>query len=519
MAKHRKIAIVTYSGVDGACAAAMVQLRYPRAKIWVTSARLSAWTLAELLKDGRPPTEVHVCGVGASGDWNELTEAAQKLADKGTKLFWYCGRGYLDEEKFSEVCTPVFLDLWTNTDAVCQHLQLEDAPNAQFLRDLAAHDENIAKPKGKPPEVDSRWLDLIETSRLDYFKWHDRDRYTKTIRKLAKAEMEPEDLRRIEIFNNTGKQYVLNGTSADMRNLRRTIRKVAEIDEPVLIMGETGTGKDVVAHLIHEGSRRATGPMVTINCAAFVGNESLANSRLFGHVRGAFTGAEKERPGAFVTADGGTLFLDELGELPLDVQGKMLRVLEEMTVTPEGSDETISELDVLVIGATNRDLPEMIRQGEFRADLFHRMSALRMTLPPLRDRPEDLDAIAKEILAKLSRRGWPLTLSSRDRDHLHRYEWPGNVRQLHNVLRRAAYMDMKIAEVIEEERQLGSLEPAKASDDARAFLPGTIGEIVPLEEARNAYARHALSLHGGNIHATARALQITDRTLIARLDK
>ena len=145
----------------------------------------------------------------------------------------------------------------------------------------------------------------------------------------------------------------------------------------------------------------ATEPFVTINCAMFAGNVGLANSTLFGHNKGAFTGAVADRQGAFVKASGGRLFMDELGELPLEVQAKMLRVLEDMAVTPEGADEVIANVDVLVIAATNRDLPAMIRITRFRADLFHRLSTLRIAMPPLRDRPDDIDAIVAKTLAEL----------------------------------------------------------------------------------------------------------------------
>jgi transcriptional regulator with PAS, ATPase and Fis domain len=172
---------------------------------------------------------------------------------------------------------------------------------------------------------------------------------------------------------------------------------------------------------------------------------------------------------------------------------------------------------VLVIAASNRDLPAMIRRGEFRADLFHRLSTLRVHLPPLRDRPEDFDGIVDRTLAQLAAKGYQRELTRQDRDELAEYDWPGNIRQLIKVIKRAVYLDMPIADVIEEEHRLGSLDIAAAPADPMTFLPKMVEDIRPLEEARNAYARRALALHRGNVHATARALQVTDRTLLARL--
>lgn len=512
-----KTVIVTYIGIDGACAAATALLKYPAAEVVISSAQRIGQTLADVCQQRRQPTEVHVCGLGVRGEWESVARPARELQKKGCTVIWYCGRGYLDRDRHAPVCTPAFCDAASNTEAVARHLQLQDEPVARFLMDLARHDPWIENPRGRPPEVDRRWLDLIAASRAEYFKFNDQQRYVATIRKLAARQFDAADGRLVETFGKTGMRHVLEGRSAQMRRLRDLIRRCAEADESVLIMGESGTGKELVANLIHERSCRAAEPLVTINCAMFAGNVGLANSVLFGHVKGAFTGAVANRKGAFVEASGGMLFLDELGELPLEVQAKMLRMLEEMAVTPEGADEAVVNVDVLVIAATNRDLPTMIRRGEFRADLFHRLSTLRIHLPPLRERPEDVDGIVDRTLAQLAKRGYERVLSREDRASLTEYDWPGNIRQLIKVVKRAVYLEMPIADVIDEERRLGSLEVATEPAEPMTFLPKMVEDVRPLEEARNAYASRALALHHGNVHATARALQITDRTLLARL--
>jgi len=515
MATSKKNVIVAYIGIDGACAAAAASLKHPKATVVVSSAQRIGRTLGELARQRGKPGEIHVCGLGVHGDWGEVAEQAEKLRKKGTRIIWHCGRGYLEADRYQEICTPVFLDAASNTEGICRHLQLEEHPHAQDLMNLALHDTWIQGAKKRPPRVDQRWLDLIGASRAEYFKFSDQDRYVETIRKLASQEFDAADERVVKIFGRTGMRYVLEGRSPQLKRLRKLIRQCAAADVPVLIGGESGTGKELVANLIHERSLRATEPLVVINCALFAGNVGLANSVLFGHVKGAFTGAVADRQGAFVEASGGTLFLDELGELPLEVQAKLLRALEEQVVTPEGSDQADTSVDVLVVAATNRDLPAMIRRGEFRADLFHRLSTLRITLPPLRERPEDLTAIVTKTLGQLAEQGFKRRLSKEDERCLLEYYWPGNIRQLIKVVQRAGYLDLPVAEVIEEERQLGSLEPP--SEPPEVILPKRVEEIRPLEEIRNAYARHALKLYHGNVHAAARALQVTDRTLQARL--
>jgi len=426
MAKSRKTAIVTYIGTDGACAAAMGLLKWPSAEIHITSAQRVGRTLGELAAVRQPPGEIHVCGLGVHGDWDEVVRSARQLKKKGVAVVWYCGRGYLDAERFAEVCSPEFSDLSSNTEAVCKKLKLDDKPNAQFLTDLACHDPNIENPPKKLPEVDDRWLELIAASAAEYFKFNDRDRYVATIHKLASMQFNADDQRLVELFGRTGMRYVLEGRSPQLRKVRDLIRKCAAAEEPVFIGGESGTGKELVANLIHERSRRATEPLVTINCARFTGNVGLANTALFGHVKGAFTGAVADRKGAFVEASGGTLFLDEVGELPLEVQAKLLRVLEEKAVVPEGADRAITNVDVLVVSATNRDLPAMIRSSGFRADLFHRLATLRIVLPPLREHPADLDGIAAKTLEQLAKRGWKRKLTKRDWASLREYNWPGS---------------------------------------------------------------------------------------------
>src|SRR5262245_20184848 len=222
------------------------------------------------------------------------------------------------------------------------------------------------------------------------------------------------------------------GKSVGMREQFAVLEMCAPTDATVLIEGESGTGKELAARALHEASTRSQGAFVVVDCSAIA--ENLVDSHLFGHVRGAFTGAERDRKGAFVEASGGTLFLDELGELPLAAQAKLLRVLEQQTVQPVGADRPL-RVDTRVIAATHRDLSRMVAAKEFRFDLFYRLAVVHVALPPLRERLEDLPHL---IATFYQRRGSdPGPIDGENLDRLRRHSWPGNVRELRNVLERA----------------------------------------------------------------------------------
>ncbi len=515
MAKETGVAIVTYNGVDGACAAAMALLKHPDAELVVTSAGRIGRTLSELARGRKAPEEVLVCGLGVFCAWEEVSAPALELKEGGSTLVWYCGRGYLDgqKERFSEFCEPVFEGQGTNTACVCAHLDMSGRPNARALLDLAVRDPHITVGHRRATEEQALWIDLIEASIADYFKYQDEDSYAGVIRKLSRFEHDEADRKRVAVFRKTGFTHVLWGNRTAMGKLRAKIRKCAEVDEPVLIVGESGTGKEYVAHLIHERGGRAMGPLIPVNCALFAGNPSLANSTLFGHIKGAFTGAVRDRQGAFVSADSGVLFLDEVAELPPEVQAKFLRVLEDGWVTPEGSDEP-RKVDVRVVAATNRDLPAMIRKGGFRADLYHRLDTLLIRVPPLREHIDDVEAIARQILPSLVQEGQQAELSARDLAQLRSYDWPGNVRQLIKVLKRSLYLDISVTEAIDEDRRLGPLVDQVEEEGAASPLwPLTADQVRPMQEVRCEYAARALELHGGNLAATARALGIAGNTL------
>jgi two-component system nitrogen regulation response regulator GlnG len=231
-------------------------------------------------------------------------------------------------------------------------------------------------------------------------------------------------------------RFGMLGTSAPMQKVYALLERLTQADVPVLIHGETGTGKELVARALHEHGRRRGKRFVAVNCAAVPAN--LLESELFGHQRGAFTGAIADRPGQFVVADGGTLFLDEIGDMPLEMQSKLLRVLQEGEVRAVGSNR-VQKVDVRMVAASHKDLTNLVREGRFRQDLFYRLNVVAIELPPLRDRGPDLPLLVRAFLERLARQqGRPTPeLSERALAALVAHRWPGNVRELENELSRA----------------------------------------------------------------------------------
>ena len=296
------------------------------------------------------------------------------------------------------------------------------------------------------------------------------------------------------------------GSCAVMRDVFRTIEKVAPTAVNVLVIGETGTGKELIANEIHARSPRAGGPFITINCGAIP--ESLLESELFGHVKGAFTGATHTREGKFQSAHGGTIFLDEIGEMPLNLQVKLLRVLQEHTITKVGATSS-ERVDIRVVAATNRDLEAAVREGEFREDLFYRLNVVMMRLPPLRERGNDIVLIANYLIRKI---GAELNLAERSLSAeataaLTKYAWPGNIRQLENRLKKAL--------VLADGDRLTPDDLELNADDLRTALP--------LAEAKEQFARsyilETLERNGGNRTQTARDLGVDPRTIFRYLEK
>jgi DNA-binding NtrC family response regulator len=306
------------------------------------------------------------------------------------------------------------------------------------------------------------------------------------------------------------------GEHPAMRLVLDRVDQIADTDASVLIRGETGTGKEVVARLVHGASQRRAGPFVAVNVSAIP--EALAESELFGHVRGAFTGADRARAGRFVAAQGGTLFLDEIGDMPRGVQAKLLRALQEREVTPVGASEPIP-VDVRVIAATHRDLEAMIADGAFREDLFYRLDVVPIEIPPLRERRQDIPALADHFRAEVNARegrsvpGFAMDVAQR----LAAYDWPGNVRELENLIERLV--------VVASNRMVGLDDlPAHLRinvvdlDQATLDLPETGVDLrIFLTQLEERLIAQALERTGGNKNRAAELLGMNRTTLVEKL--
>jgi two-component system response regulator HydG len=300
------------------------------------------------------------------------------------------------------------------------------------------------------------------------------------------------------------------GNSAVMQKLIAEVEKIAPSDSTVLILGQTGTGKEVIADAIHAASPRCDKAMVKINCAAIP--ENLLESDLFGHERGAFTGAKEHKLGRFELASGGTLFLDEIGDMSMDLQSKLLRVIQQGEFERVGSTETIA-VDVRLIAATNKDLAAAVEAGEFREDLFYRLKVMTLELPPLRERREDVPLLANHFMTKYSEKNRkPIRGIAREAvDALKRYDWPGNVRELENVIERAVVLTE--TGVIELGNLPESVCPGEIADGDSIVIP--VG--TPMNEIQRIAIEATLEITNGDKKLAASLLGITVRTIYRKL--
>jgi len=372
--------------------------------------------------------------------------------------------------------------------------------------DCAVHGASVCRFEGRPVE---EWGLTAEQLRSQYSLPEVNDEVGRLRLALTttrgQLQAQQDELERLRARAATPRDTGFVHRSAAMERVLQLCLKAAPTPSSLLLVGETGTGKEVLARFIHRHSGRASQPYLAVNCAALPPN--LLESELFGHVKGSFTGADRDRQGLFVEAGSGTLFLDEVGELPLELQAKLLRALQEREVRPVGGNQS-RPMKARVVSATNRDLKEMVAEGGFREDLYYRLAVIPVPVPPLRQRREDILPLARHFLERLRPQGPGLSPEAVRR--LEAHAWPGNVRELENAL--------EYASVLAGDQVICSEHlPADLNDTPAALLDHLAGDLPNQEELVRRYTAHVLARTGGRKAEAARILGIGQNTLWRRL--
>ncbi len=362
----------------------------------------------------------------------------------------------------------------------------------------------------------------VEAMRRGAFHYVEKPVNKKTLQAVVEKAVEYRQLRREnreikEVDGGRGaEETTIVAASPAMNEVLQTVDKVADSDATVLIRGDSGTGKELVARAIHERSARREGPFVPVNCAAIPGE--LLESLLFGHKKGAFTGATEESPGKFAAADGGTIFLDEIAEMSADLQSKLLRVLQERTIDVVGASKPRS-IDVRVLAATHREIAQLVDEGQFREDLYFRLNVVPIDIPPLRERTEDIPVLTRYFIRQNDEVG-NLEVAREVDEALLDYEWPGNVRELQNVVDRMCLLRegerLELEDVPAEIRSVSDTDQLEPADQPPFELPDDGLDLMALERTILAAA---LEKHEGNKSATARYLNLPRHKLLYRIDK
>lgn len=398
-------------------------------------------------------------------------------------------------------------------DLVISDWKLPDGEGTELLDELRTSQPGAGFITVTAYGTIARAVEAVRLGADDYLaKPFERQALLLAIEKVLKARhLEDENRRLAEALSERDRLVDLVGSAPSMQHLFRRVEKLAATEATILLTGESGTGKELAARALHALSRRAEGPFVAVNCAAIP--EGLMESEFFGVERGAFTGADRTREGKFEAAGGGTLFLDEVGELPLAIQPKLLRVIQEGRVTRVGGSAE-RELDLRLVAATNRDLEREVEAGRFRSDLFYRLNVIPITMPPLRDRREDIPRLVEHFVHRAERRHgvrvrpFPGSVLKRLLDHF----WPGNVRELGNVVERLVLLaeDGIVAPTDLPE----SFEARRARPDFQLPPDG-----LAWEEHERSCLGQALELAGGNRARAARLLELPYKAFLYRLEK
>ena len=491
---------------------------------------MSDGLLEFLEQEGVSYKEIYLVNVCFAGDQARFKAVLKKLKDARTKVWWMYYRVGINADGEMRYPIPMslhemgLLDYITDSGDECDVAKELQARFGMNMEDLDQFEEFFV---GNALCVGNEsYGEMCEAARWVYENYGWTRPFGEVVfaaaRKTAADDL-PGSLREtLEHYRRFKGRQVL-GESPAMKELRAKIRRVAAFpDARVMILGESGTGKETVAMQIHYGSERRKNPFVPMSCAT--GNPQLVESRLFGFEKGAFTGADKQTKGVFETADGGTLFLDEIGELPLDIQATLLRALENRAIMRIGSAVEIP-VNVRLVTATNRDLPQMVREGKFRADLYQRLCVVPMSIPPLRDHKEDIYEMIESWYALRYRpnRKCRRAPTEDEIEPLLEYDYPGNVRELHNMLERAEILgENDWAKIVREQQELNAGLTSPVADNQKSSLKKVNckmpmakqgADIATLDEAMRQYVRSAFDLCNKNATLTATRLGVSRNTV------
>jgi len=398
-------------------------------------------------------------------------------------------------------------------DVVLLDVKLPDASGIDVLQHLKDYSESIPVIMMSGAGTIDRVVESMKMGAETFLqKPFESDVLSIALEQAAKSVALRRELAAAQRRDNTPDDRRFLGVSAAVETLNRLLEQISQASSPVLLEGESGTGKGVLARLLHERSPRSKAPFVDLNCAGL--SKELLESELFGHEKGSFTSATTTKQGLFEVASGGTLFLDEIGEMEVSIQARLLKSLEDHKFRRVGGVRDL-QADFRLIAATNRTLRDEVASGTFRKDLYYRLNVVTIRVPPLRERSEDIPVLVQQLTIKLAAElGRKLPkVSDRTMHKLIEYAWPGNVRELRNVLERA----MLVSNGTEIRTEDLFLDDQRADVAASATLPVREWEVRPLEELTTAYVRASVDAAGGNMRKAARLLQISPSTLYAKL--
>ena len=472
---------------DYAVAAALALRHFKVADILGMSRR----RLPEYLEEISGYAEIVILGVSLAGDAERLAKALERLRKAKVKVTWISGFDFPE---------------WMGDD-IRSRLESYISPSGSVSVAVAEyyklnHGEfAVYGDEGQP--VGKAYMEFMRAAEYCYRNYQDEQAYPRVIRHMeamdAEGRWSESERRMVEHYRRYGHRELV-GKSEAIQKLQGSINLIAPHEHArVLIIGESGTGKETVATQIHFKSPRKDEPFLAFNCSSVTPN--LLESRFLGYEKGAFTGADEAKAGVFETANGGTLFLDEIGELPLEAQGLLLRVLEEGRFQRLGGNAREVEVDVRVIAATNRDLAAMVRDGKFRSDLYYRLCVVQLRVPPLREHKEDIPLIAYAYRDRNHMGGW---LSPAQVEALQTYDFPGNVRELNNLLERAYVLNIDdYGELIRQHRELNA-----------ALVPQDMVEVPDdLEEAIRLHVKRVCEKYSHNITNAAKAMKVSRNTV------